>query len=568
MKVIAKKFSMSIRSNNDSIVYATLGQVVFGLPIIDLSLSEFETLWSTMLPTATTEIYDIFHTLVSYCGGFIRQPWCFPGIWGYSGYSGDIANAQDYNQYAPYYPAAIPLTLGTISPDPGGALRTTFSIDGNNRFSFAPYQSGGSMHLLADNIEYNMGGDDGVGIRPGNANYPPGTTNRIYASILFMTSDSRLVKVRISWNRNNSRYNVYDEVSSSRFLNWFKGVPGGGTGDDPYNVGGVTGPGGGNGDYRLIDDEIDFPSLPTISVGEAGFVSIWVPSLPQLRDLAAFMWCADPTKIDFWKKMITNPIDLILGLQLLPFTIPTELVPANVTLGFIDSGIPMFYTEQQFHEVDCGELDLAEYWGAFLDYAPYTSLEIFLPFIGTRTLNINDCMPKTIHVKYIVDIVTGTCVALIKCGTSVFYHFSGSCAAQVPVTSGQAQQLFGQALQLGVSIAAAAVTGGVAGALSAAVGASSTVASAGGMAGADRSGNMSGTAGFMDTRTPYLIVTRPRQAVPDVQNELTGYPSFITAVMDDLSGYTEIQVTHLHDMTATQPEIEEIVQLLHEGVFF
>ena len=339
--------------------------------------------------------------------------------------------------------------------------------------------------------------------------------------------------------------------------------------NDPYATpGGSTQPGGGGGDYRLVDDPIDFPTVPTISVADAGFVSIWVPDVGQLRDLAQFMWNADPLKIDFWKKMIANPIDLILGLQLLPFTVDTETNPARVTLGIVDSGIDMYYTDVQFHEIDCGELDLSEYWGAFLDYAPYTDISIYLPFIGVRPLNINDCMPKTIHVKYYVDIVTGTCVALIKCGSSLFYHFSGSCAAQVPITSGQAQQLFGKALSLATGIAAAAATGGIAGALAATVGASSTVASAGGMVGADRSGSLTGTAGFMDSQTPYLIISRPRQAVPDGQNELTGYPSFITTVMSELTGYTEIQVTHLHNMSCTDVEIAEIIRLLGEGVIF
>ena len=392
------------------------------------------------------------------------------------------------------------------------------------------------------------------------------TTNKMGVDLPFITSDGKAGYVALRSNKRNSSLIWFSDANSARIAAWYQGVPD--TPSDPYLPGGAAGPGGGMGDWRLIDDPIDFPTLPTSSVAEAGFISIWVPAMHQLRSLSAFMWNADPLKVEFWKKMISNPIDLILGLHIVPFTIPTETDPANVTLGFIDSGIAMFYTDQQFHEVDCGELDLSEYWGAFLDYAPYTSLEIYLPFIGVRTLNINDCMPKTVHVKYYVDIVTGTCVALIKCGTSVFYHFSGSCSAQIPITSGQAQQLFGQALGLGISIATAAATGGVAGALAATVGASSTVASAGGMAGADRSGSLTGTAGFLDNQTPYLIVTRPRQAVPEGQNELTGYPSFIAVELSELTGYTEVQVTHLHNMSCTDVEVREIMQLLQEGVIF
>lgn len=337
--------------------------------------------------------------------------------------------------------------------------------------------------------------------------------------------------------------------------------------DDPYSPGGIAGPGGGDGTFTIITDPVPFPTLPTISVADAGFVSIWVPNLSQLQDLANFMWNADPTKIDFWKKLIANPMELILGLHLLPFRVPTETLPASVTMGFIDTGIEMYYTDQQFHEIDCGTLDVEEFWGAFLDYAPYTQLDIYLPFIGVRSLNVNDCMPKTIALKYIVDIVTGSCVAILRCDDAVFYHFSGNCASEVPVTASQMQEIVKAAFSLVTTVASAAATGGVAGALTAgAVGASSAIANTGQHA--SRSGTIGGTTGFMSVQTPYLILTRPRQAMPEDQTEYTGYPAFITMGMDELEGYTEIEVTHLHGMSCTSTECDEIIRLLSEGVIF
>lgn len=421
-------------------------------------------------------------------------------------------------------------------------------------------------------------GTVGAGIIYGNVNYS-GTqgTNNGGVSMWFYKSyngDTKEITpnkfVTLDYRpQNDTVYYRAHSFSTSEIqtINTFFGASTPSSMSDPYSPGGTTGPGGGGGDWRIINDPIDFPDLPSISVAEAGFISIWTPELSELRRLASFMWCADPLKIDFWKQMITNPIDLILGLQLLPFDVPAEGV-GRVTLGLIDSKIDMHYTDQQFHEIDCGELELAEYWGAFLDYGPFTSLDIFLPYIGVKTLNVNDCMPKTIHVKYYVDIVTGTCVAMVKCDDSLFYHFNGSCASQVPVTSGQAQQLFGQALGAAVKIAAGAATGGIAGALASTVGVASAAAQSGGTAGTDRSGTISGTAGFMDTQTPYLIVTRPRQAVPEAQNELTGYPSFINVQLSTLEGYTEVQVAHLHNMSCTATEVEEITQLLQEGVIF
>ena len=337
-------------------------------------------------------------------------------------------------------------------------------------------------------------------------------------------------------------------------------------GNDPYSGGGTSEPGGGGGDYTLVNDPIDFPDTPTISVAQAGFVSIWIPTLSQIQDLANFMWNADPLKIDFWKKLIANPLELILGLQLVPFEVPTETNPASVTLGIIDSEIEMNYTDQQYHEIECGSLDLTEYWGGFLDYAPFTSVDIFLPYIGVRSLNVNDCMPKTIAVKYKVDIVSGACVAIVKCGDSVIYHFPGNIAAQVPVTTLQMQQIVGGVMQAAVSIGTAVATGGIGGAVAAALGASTAIANTG--THSDRSGSVAGNVGFMDNQMPYLIVTRPRQAVPEEQNKYTGYPAYITVSLADLTGYTEVNIVHLQGLSCTKAEAEEITRLLLEGVIF
>ena len=81
-------------------------------------------------------------------------------------------------------------------------------------------------------------------------------------------------------------------------------------------------------------------------------------------------------------------------------------------------------------------------------------------------------------------------------------------------------------------------------------------------------GSISGSAGLMGIQTPYLIVTRPRQALPLGQNSFTGYPSFITESLGSLTGYTEVEQCHLEHVPATGAELEEIERLLKEGVLF
>ena len=84
----------------------------------------------------------------------------------------------------------------------------------------------------------------------------------------------------------------------------------------------------------------------------------------------------------------------------------------------------------------------------------------------------------------------------------------------------------------------------------------------------EKSGAMGGTGGMLGVQTPYMILTRPRQALPRDQNKFIGYPSFITVRLGDLSGYTEIDSIHLENVPATESELSEIESLLKSGVIF
>jgi hypothetical protein len=82
----------------------------------------------------------------------------------------------------------------------------------------------------------------------------------------------------------------------------------------------------------------------------------------------------------------------------------------------------------------------------------------------------------------------------------------------------------------------------------------------------EKSGSLSGTSGLMGIQTPYLIITRPKQAIPANQNKFIGYPAFLTDYLGNLSGYTEIEEIHLEGISATGAELSEIETILKGGV--
>lgn len=411
---------------------------------------------------------------------------------------------------------------------------------------------------------------------------------------------------------------------------------------DPYNPGGTTGPGGGTGTHDPgSSDPILFNVLPEVSAVGTGFLSLWSPTEQQMLDLSEYMWNANPLTLDFWRRLIADPIQLIYGLNIIPLSLyDAGLIGGteSVVVGMINTGIKMDYLTSQWVELDCGTIDIEETWGAYLDYDPYTKLDIYLPYIGYRPLRVDDFMPGTIHVKYKIDLLTGACCAQILSTksdehgdtlNSIIYQFTGNCATQIPVTATQYADAVRSAISLAAAIGTVALLAGAgapaAGAAGAAImpgvdpvgllnppgmvpvdselfgsmsqynfmtAASDTGAalkSAGntlknvGMihAGASaaenvmgikpsvqRSGAIGGAAGMLGTQTPYLIFTRPRQAIPENQSRYTGYPSFMTKQLSELEGFTQIQSIHLEGIPCTANELAEIDALLKSGVIF
>lgn len=334
---------------------------------------------------------------------------------------------------------------------------------------------------------------------------------------------------------------------------------------DPYADGGDTDVSEANGDFDDTSDPIGFPSLPSLGATDTGLITLYNPSLAEVKALATYMWTNPAFDISAWKKIFADPIDAILGLSIVPVAVP-DGGTRPIAVGNILTDVNMNVAAQQYIELQCGALNVNEFWSSYLDYEPYTKAEIYLPYCGVHQLSVDDIMDKTVEVRYHIDILTGSCCAYVKCGDSVLYQFIGQCSSSIPVASGDFSEIISSALNAALAVGSLAATGGA----SAPFSVPEITANAVNILKEkiQKSGSLSGTGGMLATQKPYLILTRPRQAHPANQNHYTGYPSFITENLSELSGYTEIEDIHLENVSATDSELNEIVTLLEGGVIF
>lgn len=325
-------------------------------------------------------------------------------------------------------------------------------------------------------------------------------------------------------------------------------------------------PGGGddaNPDYNPYGDPVDFAGLPTGGSAIAtGFIRVYNPSPEELQALASELWGG--IFVNTLEKLMNDPMEAIISLHSIPFD-PTVGSQAHIRIGNYDSNVNAPTVTVQYYQINCGNISIPEHWASALDYSPYTDVNIFIPFVGVRPLQIDDVMNKVLTLKYNIDILTGSAIAMLKSGDSVLYTFNTQLHAEIPYTMSS----YGRVVQSIISVAGTAIGAVAGGGAGASLG--SVVGSALGTAlskhsDISRGGTLGGSVGVMGDFTPYLIIHRPIQSLASDFASKKGYPSNITRTLSSVSGYTVIDKIHLTNIDCTDTERDEIHALLKEGV--
>lgn len=306
---------------------------------------------------------------------------------------------------------------------------------------------------------------------------------------------------------------------------------------------------------------------PTVIVPTGGGSALWSvynPSQASVNALGAWLWSSN--FIDQLLKLFSDPMQAIIGLHKI-FATPAISGTGNIVVGYLDSGVSANLVSNQYTTVDCGSVNCFEYFGNVFDYSPHTRIHLYLPFIGIVELNCADVMRGVVSVKYTVDVITGACLAEVSISRDasggVLYTYSGDCAVRYPVSSGSYMSIVGGILSIAGGIAATVASGGAA--------APAVLGAAAGMTrmhtDVKHSGNLSGNAGAMGIKKPYLIISRPQSATAVDFNKYQGIGANSKQSVSNMSGYFKMDDCRLESVTgATKEELEELRVLLKTGI--
>lgn len=337
--------------------------------------------------------------------------------------------------------------------------------------------------------------------------------------------------------------------------------------------GGGSTEGGGDGDFDNTTTTIPLPDLPVISLANLGIVKQYQIGQSDITNLSNFLW--DTGFETLFTKWMQDPTEALISLRMCPVPPITEAGPTQVYIGSVEAlGVNGNLLTERYIEVDMGSLTIPPYWGNFLDYNPHTKVEVYIPYSGFQKLDTDIVMNSTINLRYRIDYLSGESVAIILVDKgeenlqAPIYEFPVNIFSEIPLTS-KSSDIYRNALQL-IGASAIAGVGAAAGGVTAAFALANAAASATTVVNSKETvqkvGGTGGSIGFMGVQTPYLIINRPEQSVPDDYNKFYGYPCNMWETLGNLEGYTVVERIHLENIIATSEELDLIEKELKSGV--
>ena len=378
-----------------------------------------------------------------------------------------------------------------------------------------------------------------------------------------------------------STENIHDAITNE--------IPIGGNDDDPFGGGGYAGDDDGDtGDFDYDGDPQPGNAPAPFHTGlDTGFYTLYAPSAAELQSLATYLWSTN-FDLNLFKRLFNNPMDLFLVLGILPVTIPKGS-QKEVGIGLITTGVYMTTAADRVVTKDMGTIHVSGTTASYLDYAPYTHVDLLLPFVGVVPIDIDAIMGKDVNVLYNVDVLTGSCVALINAGKTGAMHcigaYAGNCMRSIPLTGADYTTMLSGLVQTAGAIAAGAAAGGAAGAVAGGLSAASSAVVNEGKPMIQKGGAISSSAGFMlgsNQMRPVLIFSLPKQCLPSLQMVEMGFPAYTSdkwesglrslKILSDYKNgnkptFVKVEEINLKSIHLTSTEIEELESILKEGIF-
>ena len=314
-------------------------------------------------------------------------------------------------------------------------------------------------------------------------------------------------------------------------------------------------------DYYNTDSDESDEHNPTVGydIGACNLTACYELSVERLNNIAIKLWSED-----FFSNILllnNSPIENILSCKLLPLSLSGSESP--VKIGNVDMGINGNKLSKTVYRYNIGTISIPRISDmGFLNYAPYTSIIIFLPFIGFKELNTSDIMGRNVSVDYIVDVITGACKAIITVNNYQCYEFDGNCGIDIPLTAGNRSQVEMGYVKAAVGVVSNIASKNIGGAIS------SSISGAMQQYHYSTNGSYSPATGAYEDRTCFVIIDRPLYTEISKFGHTKGYKCQLSKTIGSLKGFVKTtENVDLSNISAPEYCKKKILDLLSSGIY-
>lgn len=296
------------------------------------------------------------------------------------------------------------------------------------------------------------------------------------------------------------------------------------------------------------------------------FFTVYNPTQDELKTMSKKLF--NPTAIDVIKEIFTDtPMDAIISLHGIYVTPQEEIHYSefqNIYLGTIDCGddssCPVI--TNNIYIMSCGYADIDRFFNDYRDFSPYTTIHLYLPFIGYIDLPADTFMGGKLGVQYNIDLITGDCVAFVIANRNnveqcVSTH-TGNCSFQIPLAARDRTQL----VRSGITGIASTVLS--AGNPAAFANAAVNITTAGQPI--QHTGSLTGNHGALSYKKPFVIIERCQKADVSTHKDILGNPTNITGTLSSFNGLTRVKDCHVDTLSCTKEEQQMIYEQLINGI--
>lgn len=327
--------------------------------------------------------------------------------------------------------------------------------------------------------------------------------------------------------------------------------------------------GGGYGGGNNPHDTIEIPQLPNLVLSNTGS-SLYALSSAEMLAFTNWLWTSDWT--ENIKKLRTDPMQNIIGISVID--IPLTGKASTIHVGNLNSGVNAQLVNN-WVTIDCGSINIEEYYGTFADYEPYIALTLYLPKVGFVQIPADAVVNNSIKVVYNIELSSGEGLCYVYIVNNrdnfsyVYNTYTCHVSANVALSSSDHTQQISAIINASINTVAA-VGGAIASGGATAGSAATTVASSALNVATTKNptqtkGNFGNFGTLMCVKKPYLIINRTNLTKPESFQENNGYMINYTATIDGHTGFLKTRDYHC-EFNAPYNHRAEIENILNGGV--